>query len=112
MPYISVTLAGKLDDPAKEKLARAIGEKITLLPGKNEAGLMIHVDDGRPLFFAGAATENGAFVDVRLFGESILEAKEAFTLAMKELLYEICGVEGMYLNYIELKNWGTEKGLR
>ena len=112
MPYISVTLAKKLDDTTKQKLVSAIGQKVTLLPNKNEAGLMVAVNDGCPLYFAGVPAAGAAFVDVRLFHESVHEAKEKFTLAMKDVLSEICGVEKMYLNYLEFQNWGSEKGLR
>ena len=52
MPYIAVTTSKALSDEQKDELKKAIGQKISLIPGKTEAALM--VDISHPDFVAQA----------------------------------------------------------
>ena len=56
MPYIAVTTSKALSDEQKDELKKTIGQKISLIPGKTEAALMVDISDNhtswRTLMFA------------------------------------------------------------
>lgn len=109
MPYIGVNLSKTLEAGQGEALKTAVGEVITLLPGKSEALLMMDIQDGKPTWFGGKAQENSAFVDVRLYGSQSFEAKSNFTKAMFEAFERVLGIapESMFLGIKEYDTWGT-----
>ena len=43
MPYIAVTTSKALSDEQKDELKKTIGQKISLIPGKTEAALMVDI---------------------------------------------------------------------
>ena len=45
MPYIAVTTSKALSDEQKDELKKTIGQKISLIPGKTEAALMVDISD-------------------------------------------------------------------
>ena len=46
MPYIGVSTSKKLSDAQKDALKSALGEKISVIPGKTEKALMVDIADG------------------------------------------------------------------
>ena len=54
MPYIAVTTSKALSDEQKDELKKTIGQKISLIPGKTEAALMVDISDNHTMYFAGA----------------------------------------------------------
>ena len=55
MPYIAVTTSKALSDEQKDELKKTIGQKISLIPGKTEAALMVDISDNHTMYFAGAS---------------------------------------------------------
>ena len=53
MPYIAVTTSKALSDEQKDELKKTIGQKISLIPGKTEAALMVDISDNHTMYFAG-----------------------------------------------------------
>ena len=53
MPYIGVSTSKRLSDDQKDALKVALGEKISVIPGKSEKALMIDIADGHTMYFAG-----------------------------------------------------------
>ena len=64
MPYIAINTSKTLSDGQKDALKTALGEKITVIPGKSESKLMIDIADSRAMYFAGEKRDL-AFVEVR-----------------------------------------------
>jgi phenylpyruvate tautomerase PptA (4-oxalocrotonate tautomerase family) len=108
MPYIAVNTTQKLSDAQKEKIKAEFGRLITVIPTKNEAGLLIDFSGDRTIYKAGEKVD-GAFIDIRLFHKSDFEPKKKFTEESFEMLSRELGLkkENMYLTIIEFDNWGS-----
>ena len=70
-----------LSDEQKDELKKAIGQKISLIPGKTEAALMVDISDNHTMYFAGEKRKL-AYVDVRCYGSTEFENKKALTEAL------------------------------
>jgi len=108
MPYIAINTSKPLSDRQKEALKTALGEKITVIPGKGESKLMIDISDNHTMYFAGEKREL-AYVDVKCYGAAEFANKKAFTEAAFEAVQQTTGLpqDGIYLTYSEFENWGT-----
>jgi phenylpyruvate tautomerase PptA (4-oxalocrotonate tautomerase family) len=113
MPYVAINTVQQLSTVQKEKIKAELGRLICLIPTKNEAGLLVDFSDGRTMYRAGEEVP-AAFIDVRLYTKAALEPKKAFTQAAFDLLARELGIkkEHMYLNIIELENWGGGGALK
>ncbi len=113
MPYIGVSTSKKLSDEQKDALKAALGEKISVIPGKSEQALMVDIADGHAMYFAGEKREL-AFVDVRCFGTTEFANKKAFTEAAFAVVQQTTGLpgDGIYLTYSEFANWGTKGSMK
>ncbi|WP_369281801.1 phenylpyruvate tautomerase MIF-related protein [Oscillibacter sp. GMB15532] len=109
MPYIGINTSKSLSDTQKDALRTALGEKITLIPGKTESKLMVDISDGRTMYLAGEKREL-AYVDVKCFGSFEFAHKKTFTEAAFEIVQQATGLpqDGIYLTYSEFENWGTQ----
>lgn len=108
MPYIGINTSKTLSQQQKDALKSALGEKITLIPGKGESKLMIDIADGHTMYFAGEQREL-AYLDVKCYGKTEFAHKKAFTEAAFEAVQQAFGLpqDGIYLTYSEFENWGT-----
>jgi phenylpyruvate tautomerase PptA (4-oxalocrotonate tautomerase family) len=108
MPYIAINTSAELSAAQKEKIKTELGRLITILPTKTEAGLLVDFSGGRTMYRAGQEA-SCAFIDVRLFHQSELDAKKQFTKETFEMLAGELNLkpEHMYLNIIEFDNWGS-----
>jgi len=107
MPYIAINTSKPLSNPQKEALKTALGEKITLIPGKGESKLMIDISDSHTMYFAGEKGEL-AYVDVKRYGATEFANKKAFTEAAFAAVQQTTGLpqDSIYLTYSEFENWG------
>ena len=53
MPYIGISPSQRLFDAQKDALKAAVGEKIRVLLGETEAGLLVDLPAFHPLYMAG-----------------------------------------------------------
>jgi phenylpyruvate tautomerase PptA (4-oxalocrotonate tautomerase family) len=108
MPYIAVNTVQNLNPVLKEKIKAELGRLISLIPTKDEAGLLVDFSGDHKIFKAGKEV-NGAFVDLRLYKKSDLEPKKKFTQGVFELFTRELGIEKehIYLTIIELDTWGS-----
>lgn len=108
MPYIAVTTSKALSDEQKDELKKTIGQKISLIPGKTEAALMVDISDNHTMYFAGEKRKL-AYVDVRCYGSTEFENKKALTEALFDAVELHTGLhdDSIYLTYTEFSNWGT-----
>jgi len=113
MPYIDVKVTGTLSDAEKDKVKSKLGELITVLPTKTEAGLMVCINDDSTIYFAGQKKEKAAFINIKLYRESGFEYKAEFTKKVVEFFdkeFEITG-DNIYLTFDEYNNWGSRGAL-
>ena len=113
MPYIAINTSKSLSAAQKEALKTALGEKISVIPGKGESKLMIDISDCHTMYFAGKQREL-AYVDVKCFGATEFANKKAFTEAAFEIVQQTTGLpqDGIYLTYSEFENWGTSGSMK
>lgn len=112
MPYIAVNTSRILTQDQKEAIKTALGAGISLIPGKSEKSLMVDFADGRTMYFAGQSCDT-AYVDVKIFGSTTIEAKQAFTKRVDEILRQN-GMEQaeIYLTFAEMPGWGVNESYK
>ena len=108
MPYIAINTAQEISAAQKDKIKTELGRLITILPTKNEAGLLVDFSDSRTFYKAGEKVA-GAFVDVRLFRKSDYEPKKKFTEEVFELFSRELGIkkENLYITIMEFDTIGS-----
>ncbi len=111
MPMIVTHTTAPITAEKKEVLTRALGEAITLLPGKSEAYLMLEFAGGCEMAFHGDTSLPLAYVEVKLLGKSTRAAYEALTARICDLMEEILGIptEGTYVKFEEVEHWGHDR---
>lgn len=107
MPYIAVNASKVLSEQQKDALKAALGEKISIIPGKVEKTLMVDIADGRTMYFRGDKRD-AAYLDVKIFGTATAEDKKAFVEAAFDVM-EQAGFEkkNVYITFSEFANWGA-----
>jgi phenylpyruvate tautomerase PptA (4-oxalocrotonate tautomerase family) len=107
MPYIAINTTEKLSTSSRETIKSEIGRLISIIPTKTEGGLLIDFS-GEHSFYRAGAPVKGAYVELRLYRPSDFEAKKKFTEEIFNLLSRELGIDKnhIYLNIIELENWG------
>ncbi|MHC1787427.1 MAG: phenylpyruvate tautomerase MIF-related protein [Christensenellales bacterium] len=108
MPYIQINLSRDLSTEQKDHIKRALGEMLSLIPGKVEAGLMVAISGGYTMYMAGQRCD-AAHVAVHCFKQTPPEAKRAFTAAVFQILSEVAGLDPglVYLNFTDHEAWGA-----
>ena len=107
MPFVDCKITREVSKDNKEVLKKRIGEVITIL-GKTEKYLMVGIDDGYDLYFAGERLTKGAFVSVSLYGKATPEQYSRMTAAICDILEETEDVpkDKVYITYREVSDWG------
>ncbi len=106
MPYISVTTSKELTGVERDTIRRELGFLISTIPGKSEAVLMLDIEDGHDMYFAGERREC-AYVNVALYTAAPFAAKSEFAGAVCEMLEREIGIpsDDVYLTFSEYPNW-------
>ncbi|MBQ2816816.1 MAG: tautomerase family protein [Clostridia bacterium] len=109
MPFVSVQTSAKLTCEQKIEIKTRLADLITIIPGKDEKGLMIDISDCHTMFHAGEANDGIAFVDVRLLGKAPEDEKRQFIAAVCDMLSEVAktNVSNTYINIFEMMQWGS-----
>ncbi|MBQ3179821.1 MAG: hypothetical protein IJB55_00490 [Firmicutes bacterium] len=113
MPYIRVATSQNWTEQQMNDLKAGLAAATTLIPGKTEAALMIELDHGRDMYFQGIKREL-AYVDAKFSGCIELEYKQHFTVAVFQLLKEVCQLadDAVYVTCSEFDSWGTRGELK
>ena len=107
MPYISLKTTKVLTLQQELDLKKMLGKTITLLPGKTEDYLMVHIEDNQLIYFRGEEVDC-MMIDCKVYGHPDLKSKQVF---VKELMSEIenitkIPVDNQYLTFEEKDEWG------
>lgn len=111
MPFINIETNAEITTEKADILKSKCGKAITLLPGKNENGLMLSFEGGKTMFKAGKA-DLSAFIEVRIYGNSTKDAYDALTVELTKIMndeFEITA-GNVYINYMEFPMWGVNGG--
>jgi hypothetical protein len=109
MPLITINTALKLEKNQKDTLKTKLGQLISILPGKEEKGLMVDISDNHSMYLRGEEKKSCAFVEVRIKGTADFNAKQELTKAIFALLEECLGIKNdeAYINFLEFEYWGS-----
>ena len=83
MPYISFKTNHKLTLRQENTIKSKSGELISLIPGKTEKALMIHMEDDQIMYFKGEETPC-MMIEINLYKSAEFDDKKKLTEAMKE----------------------------
>ena len=68
MPFIETKTNVTVSKEAETKIKEALGQAISIIPGKSENWLMLAIEGDIPMYFRGDDSAPIAFVDVKTFG--------------------------------------------
>ena len=107
MPFIDSKITVKVSDEKRSNIKTRLGKAISLLH-KPESYLMVGIEDGYDLYFAGKKLEKGAYVSVSLFGDVDPSASGRMTGEICRILEEELGIPGssVYVTYHGVHDWG------
>ena len=103
MPFISFTTNHKLTLRQENEIAKRTGELITILPGKKEENLMLHLEDNQIMYFR-------MMIAVKLYNTIDFDAKKKFTEELVKMIKETTNIEinDVYVSFDEYPNWGKQ----
>jgi phenylpyruvate tautomerase PptA (4-oxalocrotonate tautomerase family) len=107
MPYISFKTTRVLTLQQELDLKRTAGELITLLPGKSEDYLMIHIEDNQLMYFGGKDVET-MMITCKVYGHPSIDSKQEFVRKLIKEAERITGVpsKNIYLTISDYDHWG------
>lgn len=107
MPYISVRTSEPMEQKQIEGIKTALGEIVTIIPGKSEAALMVDIQDNCHLYYQGSSEPN-AYVKVEVFQKVLPEYAVKVTAAITKLLEDTAGIpmNRTYVTHEGIADWG------
>ncbi|HEY8499897.1 MAG TPA: hypothetical protein VIL89_04695 [Clostridia bacterium] len=113
MPYISVNISFEVSDDKKEKIKSALGNAISLIPGKSESSLMVGICDRYDIYLGGVKKEKAAYVDVKILGKASRESKKEISIELFNVFEQLLDIkpEDLYITFGEHAEWGYNGGL-
>ena len=112
MPYIEAKISKKITKEEEVQLKSALGQAISIIPGKSEQWLMLGFQDEVHMYFRGDDSEPVAFVEVRIYGGPNRDAFERMTAEITRIFGEVLGIaaDHMYIKYSATPDWGWNGG--
>ena len=92
MPYISFKTNHKLTLRQENTIKSKSGELISLIPGKTEKALMIHMEDDQIMYFKGEETPC-MMIEINLYKSAEFDDKKKLTEAMIQMIHETTKIE-------------------
>ena len=112
MPYISLKTNHKLTLRQENTIKSKSGELISLIPGKTEKALMIHMEDDQIMYFKGEETPC-MMIEINLYKSAKFDDKKKLTEAMIQMIHETTKIEAdnIYVIFHEFDHWGLNQTL-
>ena len=109
MPFISFTTNHKLTLRQENDIAKKTGELITILPGKKEENLMLHLEDNQIMYFRGEDIPC-MMIAIKLYKSIDFEAKKKFTEELIIMIKDTTNIDpkDIYVSFDEYQNWGKQ----
>ena len=114
MPFISVHTNAVLSAEQKENFKSAVGEAVSLIPGKREELLMLEIEDQRMMYFKGKGDGIYAAVTVNCYKNAPYDDNRRFVRRVYEILAQEWGIgrDQAYVIIMEVPTWGTRGDLK
>ena len=110
MPFLNARVSVKMTSDEELKIKEALGQAITLLPGKSEQWLMVGFQDNYHLFFQGSNNEASAFIEVKVYGKAKSDNYDALTKRITDIFHSELDIPSsrIYVEYEETPYWGFD----
>jgi phenylpyruvate tautomerase PptA (4-oxalocrotonate tautomerase family) len=107
MPFIRTNTNVAVSAETAGRLSEQLGAAIRLIPGKTESWLMLEVNGGKQMFFAGSDAPL-VLAEVTIYGHADDKAYDALTGKLTEIYAETLAVspDRIYVKYAETDHWG------
>lgn len=107
MPFISFTTNHKLTLKQENTIKEETGKLISLLPGKSEKSLMLHMKDDQIMYFKGEEVLC-MMISVNIYHTINSEHKKTFVEALCKMIHETTKIEieNIYVRFDEYPEWG------
>jgi len=89
MPFVIARTSVQTSHRQRLALKERLGHAIRLVPGKSEAQLLLDIEDGCHMFFAGSDAEPIAYLEVSVFGNELHAGYDAFTADVTQAFQEV-----------------------
>ena len=111
MPYISFKTNHKLTLRQEIQLNQNRGTH-SLIPGKTEKALMIHMEDDQIMYFKGEETPC-MMIEINLYKSAEFDDKKKLTEAMIQMIHETTKIraDNIYVIFHEFDHWGLNQTL-
>ncbi len=109
MPYIEAKVTVPVTEKKLEALKARFGRAVSLIH-KPESYLMVGIEGGRDLWFAGEKLEKGAYVSVSAFGDPARADCAKMAVELTKILREELEIPGenVYITFHPVKNWAWQ----
>ncbi|MBR1680765.1 hypothetical protein IJ707_03130 [bacterium] len=108
MPFIETKISLKLNENQKENLQNQLTEAVASAFGKPKSFVMAGLEDGQDLYMGGKKLENGAYLSIKLLGNTTKPVCNQLTIAFCQILLNELGTSGqnVYVSYHPVDLWG------
>lgn len=108
MPHIDIKISKPVNTEAIDKLQREIANNMEIIPGKTSANTVICISDNYSMY-RDSQPITAAFIDIRLYKESPVEAKKAFAEKMFNIFEAVLDIPPTHvqINFVELPCWAS-----
>lgn len=106
MPFVNVRTNTQFNKGRELKLKTALGEAISLIPGKSEDWLMFGL--AQEIIYFKGTNDPAAMVEISIFGETTKDAMNALTAKVTAIVAEQLSIkpDRIYVSYFPTPNWG------
>lgn len=108
MPYIETKLSIKLDETQKNDLQIKLTNAVESALSKPKAYIMASIEDNKSLYMAGEQIEKGAYIAIRMLGNTTKPACRILTNDICEILNKDYNIDSskVYISYHPVELWG------
>ena len=107
MPFINVKTNTPVSKDKETALKSALGQAVSIIPGKSETWLMVEIEPERKLYFKGT-DDPAAMVSVSVFGSADSASFAKLTNSICTILNNELGIDTArtYVKYEATRDWG------
>ncbi len=108
MPYINIRTVPAFESKDIHQIAKDITESLSSILSKPVDTIMMDIQHADALFMGGVELNNGAFVEISVFGKASQSAKEEANNFLCKYLEEKLNISAkhIYITYFDKSEWG------
>jgi len=110
MPFINVKTNVSVSADKKTAIKSALGNAISIIPGKSETWLMVGIEPEYALYFKGT-DEPAAMVEVSIYGSADSNSLNKLTAEISDIISGELNIptSRIYVKYSQTPDWGWNR---